>query len=771
MKGLTLNRFSKSVAKKVIRIFRSPYCTGSILAIIFFGVLQVAATELLLSSKYLASRFPIYKNIFYVSALVGISAGWVVSTRVKWRKLWLLNFMATCILLFLLVEFKSKSILYIKYVAACYFLLVAYEFYSRKLEILKNKTVLAVLTTSVAVATIFAPIYFGQHLNSESFLPVNAADDCNECVTNFTAAFEIDADEYKTVRDNNAILVGAGFYSTPRGYFIRENKNRNTYTVFGNIGTDLTVGCLFVQKNNVDDIKYCEDNLGLNSVLSLQQKNEYLNRLPFINDSFKYKINDGLLNYEVYHNVSPDQFYQQAMLIRGSTFHHYNSILQGLRGGVFDAFNNQYGFGPGFIVRAISKITGYSYFDSIYLSIFIVNSLVLLLLLYFFGFNSTILLGYAFSNFVVIEYSAIMAPFLYYIRVLPILLLVFFLVSKGSKNQHSYIPLFIAGLIGVYNKEYAVMAALASFVTYFVVNDRAYLKYSVAIICSLLSMFALANPPDLLGANFTALVLGVGFGGIFSLSFAAWIVFLISLIYSSKQINMLDKHAASSIFVLSLIILLSVKFITNPSPNHIGFLFLLGGIYVTTVPLRDKKIFTQLQFVYFAVSGFIIISGVTRINDQRFNFKADVQYTSPHFSNIFKMDKRLIENIDSGGILEYIDIGNVCVIAPNDDFLSIYFDKNITSSFPNFSTNINAPNDVRRALVASKQCSKLIVDKVYLSDAQERFVVSHMYNKSMGLNIVANGYFQNKNRMNQFVSKMIQNRKITGSTRSYSIYE
>jgi hypothetical protein len=272
--------------------------------------------------------------------------------------------------------------------------------------------------------------------------------------------------------------------------------------------------------------------------------------------------------------------------------------------------------------------------------------------------------------------------------------------------------------------------------------------------------------PNIDGANFVALLSGIGFDGnirpellIFSL-----IIFCITFSFFRVKNNLENKEL---VFIFLCILGFSLKFITNPSINHIGWIFILLAIYFLLLEdLLNKYRLEKLLFVS-ACIAMLIITLPVYFNSNYFNKYKNVDYIKPEFSTLFKIDSVLSNKLKSSSDF---DNYNYCIISKQDDAIAIYNNNNITSKISNLSTNINHYIDINKILKLYSSCDYLLIDKDLLRNDEIDFIKLYLYNRDERLNRFISGYFHDFNKMQFIVKSSISSRKLIKSNDYFELY-
>ena len=460
----------------------------------------------------------------------------------------------------------------------------------------------------------------------------------------------------------------------------------------------------------------------------------------------------------------------ELMLVRGYFFHHYNSILEGVTKENLAGFYNQYGFGPIEIIKTISKIFNLSLIDSTFLSIIILNLLAFISIIYFYGYNTNIIIGYIFSIITVFSVSNIYAPFLYYIRFFPTLILIFILNTE-TKLKKEYIIYLILLIIGIYNKEYAIFTSASLFLVYLLKNNLNYLKYSLAILASLIGIFIFAQKPEITGANFLAIISGVGFSSGISVDYVLWSMLTITILFIIYFSNKLKEISNGDLFLAICLVVFSIKFVSNPGINHVGPLFLL--LYILTFNLNKKNILPAHLYLngsLIFISSIMLIGNIPVLMSSNFTKKYDIaSYETSKISQFFYLDSGL--KLKGEQLIELTKEVKYCLISQQDDFYQIYTGKHLTGKMPNLSTNINYPIDLDYVKEGFVTCKYIVVDKELLSNDSEKYLIKSLYNRDKRLDQYISAYLYDRERLKYAIPLLTKNVKFINENKDFVLFK
>lgn len=735
------------------------------MVVIVFGMAQPIALYAANLTGYVVSRVDMFKNIFYLSLLAGLFLSYIFS-RIKWLvDDFYINVIVVVSTLLLLGVLGFGAVKNFKYISMGAVFLYLYLFVYHGIGKESRPTYVKYFALSLCAVVLVLPILFGRHVNSESYVQKSLVKNKPDSAVQLSMV--VSPKDIESVSNNYIAMVGSGFYSSPRGFW--KESSQSSLKIMGNVGSDLSVACLFIDDYYLSPLE-CDQYLGIGSKLNIEEKKNYLKSLHYLDHEYKNQVLSAVEKCQVICGNFSNAALGKLMLVRGFVMHHYNSILQGFNGSAFDAFYNQYGFGPIALSKAISDIFGVTKFDSIYLSIFVLNAFVLVLLIALFGLNTILLFGYAASVFVVIEYSAILAPYLYFIRALP-LIVIMFVLTRANKSSCKILLLPLFFIAGMYSKEYALFTILATFSTAIASRSKSYFIYGLSSVLGLIFIFLLANQQGILGANFLYLFF-VGNGSSYSdMLFVNWVLWpsllvaLVSVLYINREHALKDT---TSVFLSLLLILASLKYVTNASFNHLSFLFLILAGLIFHMSSNCYERMRELKAYCFSITCVVFIIGIPSLK-QSFNLDQGVEYEVTHLSKIFVFDKGLVSNSEE--IRGFVSKSDSCVISRHDDFISAYYEKNITGRFPNFSTNLNSIADFIEAVNVLNACRSVIVDRSLVDQSDKKHILSNWYNSNHGLNEYISGYILSGNGLEKFASHVVNVRSRTAETEHFYVYE
>lgn len=652
------------------------------------------------------------------------------------------------------------------------------KIYKNIIMIFNAKIILYILLL-IAIVSIATPLMVDKNINYESsvnyeilkkYFPERKEADLIQINIEDPEIIEI-------IKNRDSILKGIGFYKTPKAYII--NFENNHIEVIFYPGIDLSAICLFLDYDslkNYNELIECNNILGLKNDVNIFTKVDIIRKKSTIKREFKEilinKIDLIISARKGIEEINSEQILE-TMSVRGYIAHHYNSILIGLRNNnITNYFWNQYGLGSLLLIKIISLITDLNYFDSIFISIILINSLSFTGILYFYKNNKLIIYSFIISILIIFFISNIFAPFLYYIRSLPYLFYLIFLQKTSNLKELYSIKNKILNITGIvfcalYNKEYALILFFALLISGIVSDCKYYIKNALFLLLIFTISIVYYFTLDIQGSNFLALMLGIGFDSSFKPQLFLYIIILMGLILTAyKNVKVSNKNI---ILLLLLSILgFSFKYLINQGINHIGWIFILIAIFYSAVPEVDKKVVVLM----YVIPSLILLS-VSAYGLKYNYFLKEYKYINyaiyPEFSKFFKIDERIWRKYKS---IENYKSKNTCIVSKQDEFMSILSEKNITSNLPNLSTNINHYIDVNIALKNYTKCEIIIIDKEIYDFNTERFLIINAYNTSnIRLNNYINSYLIDVNKIRFFANKIIENRNLVDENLFFYIYK
>jgi hypothetical protein len=423
------------------------------------------------------------------------------------------------------------------------------------------------------------------------------------------------------------------------------------------------------------------------------------------------------------------------------------------------AFFNQYGLGPIYIANTIKNLSGSTSIDSIFATILIINFLVALGCIVVFPKNSFILFYCAISIITVYLTSNIIAPFLYYIRFLPVLILGA-LYAKGinifleKKNTSNLIIYFIFLLIATYNKEYGFLVLAALLCAFLITKEIICIKYAGVMAIGFISVYSLVPQESSATSSLLTVLAGVGINPNLSIVGFIWFAILAYLFWIVNQVYKQQKWDVEIIFWTALLLLFSVKVAWAGSANHIGGLLLIYAMVITGFINNSGGNNSSLRIAWLSIAAagmcVLTIPGISYLN--YFNQSKEVSYLKTNWSNKFNFSDYLVKKDES--FKNFASIKSYSLMSTQDDFLQMVNQVNLTGKYHNYSTQINYPVDAIKIINDIKKKEFLLVDNSILNPDNENFLKLKIYNRDTGLNDYVKGYIVEIQKFNYILSKL-----------------
>lgn len=639
--------------------------------------------------------------------------------------------------------FTTKSVIFCFF---AYLFIYVWVFWMGGVREKASDATRTLLATLLAVVALFYPVAASKYLNSESYASIGeierVAGDFEKILTNQSTLIGINLDSssanvFKSnlrVAENTPQMGLIGYYNmkaSDNGVEVGlslDNQNLHLlcllgdYTLVNARGSYLSLyECMTSIFSQTDHTRFAS----MRSIL----------KIPITSTIIREQISSqvGKINIDNLRPKKGSEYENQLryMFVKGAFFHHYNSIALGIgnAGDVESYFSNQYGFGPLILIKIVSMVAGLPIFDSIYIAVVSINILVGLLVvviaqsykgwekrLLFMGLGASVAVTYSISN--------VMAPMLFFIRMLPTILifcLILFALKNGKEVRHekwirsSYF--FLLVLVALYNFEYAVLTCLGIVAAGIVLRDRFYLLSGVsAAILALIMKYSFAKGGSS-EANYAAYMSGVGLGdlSVFTLAFSACAGIVLARIIKSW----LDGRASPEIVVLSSIfIALCTKVAWMGSANHIGPLFLLMAILAvldSRLESNGRSVMYRRSNDFYSFVVFCTLVSSLIISFRGFPHNSYIKsgnYEISKLSAIFKMSTDLKYKLEEFAVL--YKPGDL-VLSPIDNALSLRVSARVTAPYPDLSTNLNAPVDfekVRHEYIKTENGRRIIVDSL-----------------------------------------------------------
>ena len=465
-------------------------------------------------------------------------------------------------------------------------------------------------------------------------------------------------------------------------------------------------------------------------------------KIPFLTNKISRLVASELgatnLENQLTLNSSAVNDHLKVMLVRGAFFHHYNSIAHTINSasGISNYFSNQYGFGPLFVAKMVSLAANIPVFDGIYLAVPIVNLVVAMLLLValrnvpqvparliWLGFSASILVTYSISN--------MMAPFLYFIRVFPsvvICVMLFWSVIKGkalaSDKRQMVLFLLVMLLVSIYNFEYAVLTAGAIAVAGFLLRNNFYcISGLVSIVASLVPKIVIHNNGKV-GANYAAYLSGFGLDSIGALT---WVFVVCSVIVGIGVLReSRSRRPLDELFVLcSVYVALCAKVVWMGSANHIGPLFMILSLILIANHSSDGwhrlEHNTSARVYVFLSVALLAVASIGSISFSHSKAFGTEQYVKTDISSLFVVSEEAAVRI--AAFKDVYQKGDL-VLSPVDNMLSLAVHQDLAAPYADISTNINFPVDLARVsgVYGSSEGHRVVVDMYVDNQASWRLV-------------------------------------------------
>jgi hypothetical protein len=639
----------------------------------------------------------------------------------------------------------------------------------------------------LVVASLLAPIFTSKYINSESYLDSNLVSHIlshNKQVNYQQKEYfdiELSATDLLTINLNIEHIKTLTNGFDQAYYEVNQLGSPATIRFYFN-RRDLTALCLLGDfSKNQGQMGIVQCRYKLKSVLNGRKDRliSATDEIPIQNNSIKKSIYDQINSLSLdnsFIDKSDDvENLARLMFVKGAYFHHYNSIAHTINEASYlsDYFVNQYGFGPLFIASTIAKVSNLPIFDGIYLSIIVVNLLTFLILIFGLGINrknEIIWLGFAMSILMTYFISNVLAPFVYYVRYFPTVILALLLFNSTVrdvtiKNNRNYIVVLLTCMffIAFYNFEYAILtfagvliAGLLTAETFYIGLGFIFLALSLIpkIILSLESTAASS------GANYLAYLSGAGFGSGWGGTVYLFFASVLAVYYIFFKEIQRVKVKTELIVLATIFSLLCVKVIWLGAVNHIGPLFLLLAFLVVGIKhsindAPDVKSYENVFNIYSSLSLIILLVGIISWPNFYHNNKfVNVEYVRNSLSTFFSIQSGL-----SSKLIKFKDIyrqGDL-VLSPIDNALSLTVKKSVTGRFPDVSTNVNFPIDVFYVTKAytAIDISRVIVDQDVITTRKRQSIYYNMGKNSDELRDSYMDYLKNMTRLESIYKNLL----------------
>ena len=560
---------------------------------------------------------------------------------------------------------------------------------------------------------------------------------------------------------------------------INDNSIIFTYnsTSFANL-------CFFLKNATANEINQCYADVSrsktkdsIETLIEFTYNNEY-SVDPIVNSFYKDYKKQYEAIYNISHNldkkiISDTRKYMAIGQLKGGYFHHFNSIIQTINTSKnnYEFFNNQYGFGPLFLVSLTTKIFKTTPFDAVFFTTIFLNFLTLLFVLTSTKkVNFLLLNGFSVSILSVYMLSQMMAPFLYIIRIFPIILIClliykFVITNKKALNSnYKFLLLFLVLISSFYNFEYAILLSGALIIGGIFIKEKKYAFMGIlSFFSALFTKLYFLNAGDFISVNYIAYIAGSGRGdslNLFMLIFFAAVVFLSVLVFKNRKIQ--NKH---SFIILFQFFFMLLKIVWIGSFNHISGLFLIMAI-LADLFLRSNKnikknnvIISDGNFLKVSNLFFILILLNLLYHSLFFNMSekiGNLNYVkNSSLSNFYNVESSYSNKIEKfAAIYKYGDL----VISPMDNALALRISNVITKPYPDLSTNLNSNSDFKIILDSYlKSESDIIIDKniYFFDDYREDF--DNYYRLSVAYTdmVISENYFKNLKKLHKLYENLI----------------
>ncbi len=471
----------------------------------------------------------------------------------------------------------------------------------------------------------------------------------------------------------------------------------------------------------------------LSGALALAEDNEL--RLESLSQKYELTI----------HDLSPLESSLFLESVRGSYLHHFQALMSG----AFKTLEtgsltwNQYGLGPSTLFMFVARVYSLTTFDAIILSTVATNLVVLFFIIVSQARSicreiSFVLLGYLFCVSLVMFSSEMIAPGLYFVRVLPHIVLILYLISLINPLSYrspakSGLLFAIVSICLLYNFEYGVMLAASIVIAALVVRAWHFLAATTAA----LLVIGLPVIGSLVGrageaAPYWSYIVGIGVpsttGVTGGLSLIGVVLVCISLI---ANVNL--RHRTASTFVIISLLLFtfisSIKYWWMVSLNHLGVtLFLLMCVfdYLRRAGGSNGRVevgprVTQYLCVGVTLGSWMLV-GLAFVSYLSFkpNDAVNGYVSNARFSSLRDLDWRYVDVerdfVSLAGIPERQ--AGLNVIGSFESYLSLRFGKSINGPFFDYNTSslIRGGTSAMTKFVKERDVESLVIDRSLLDD-------------------------------------------------------
>ena len=646
-----------------------------------------------------------------------------------------------------------------KLVGAYSFLYLMYVYAHRYIDYIQrfmhSRGWIAISYAMLAVAVIM-PLTIGNFINTESGFDRVYLEQATKGLPDNTIKITFSKNDLVEVSHLARPEKDDLFYQDFKPFVLK--KNKDSIELFTTVGPDLTTYCYFLKDKA--EFSSCLDELAGVAGNSIYKKYAYLKNNPTTNDVIQERFVEAVdkaiaTDGESLEGVS----FLKLMFVRGNLLHHYSYIYSGMQEPGLQAFFNQYGLGPISIANAIKSFSGATSIDSIYITISIVNFLVAFGCVVLFRKNAFILFFCAMSILTVYLTSNIIAPFLYYIRFLPVVILgalyakninIFSEKRIGRNLAISFIFLLIA----IYNKEYGLLVFAALVCAFLLTKEAACIKFAGIMSIGFIAIYSLVPQESSATSSLLTVLAGVGINPRLSIVSLIWFAMLAYLFWIVNRLYGKKKWDVQIIFWTSLLLLFSVKVAWAGSANHIGGLLLIYAMVMTGLNNNSGGGDTSLKITWLSIAaaGMLALTIPSVSYLKYFDQTQGVSYLKTNWSNKFKFSDYLVRKDEA--FKKYASVTSYSLLSTQDDFLQMVNQVHQTGKYHNYSTQINFPTDALKIVGDIKKRDFILVDNNILNLDNVDFLKLKLYNKDKILNDYIKGYIVEIQKFNYLLSNL-----------------
>ena len=697
--------------------------------------------------------------------------------------IFLLLFVLTSIPLIFATAFYFK--LYIYGLVVGYTIIIVAE--PRTLKVISTRIAFWVLFAVGVLVTLF-PFYSDTHLNSEGYLGRAHINAVSSVVSREHQTYRIDVEldqklqkrldlthktyiarELQRKRDDkgkrayfifderrlgsrNASVVSffssnisalclLGSYNDSRLTLERERLAKDAdYLNFFNSPQEC-VKQLWVHEENPTRLFYIISDVRRIPLMSAKTETDILRSIA---GGYQKKVSEVPIEPSITQKV---RNFLSVLTTRGYYFHHYVSISQTFNehSNVLGLFKNQYGFGPLILPYLAKNLFSLTNFDSIYFTTIAINLLALLLILlvmrrFSFYAQSFLMLGFTASIVTVNSTSFMMAPYVYYIRMLPLILIFLYLVyhvlkeTSFDKTVHNKCLFgFFLLLSTLWNFEYGVLTAGGVFLSGVVLRNWFLVWTSMAsgtmvIIIKVIASIAFGSDDDV-GTRYMGYFSVNAFDNPFDLLATGFFLFLGLLLFIVTRHGRRRKLPSELVLLGWLTLVGSAKMFFINAGNHIGpqlvmlaFLTLAiqhslyGNKWVARAGAvnfpdntRDRR-FSIIAITFFAL---YLVWGIIRLDTHQLNNRIHFEsYERSQISDLFPTSATLTNKLKAfKGVFKSGDL----VLSPTDNVLHLYVGMPITRPWYDVTNNMSTTGALSVIAAAYNRHPaehRIIVDKI-----------------------------------------------------------